>query len=204
MSRRVLLVAVAAVAVACTGTDATPEVAGSVLPPVVSPTPSPEPTPMPTPTPTATPTPAPSPDASPTTQAPGGERAQALGVSLVLPAGWSAVPDEPNRWAGDEGFVQIDAATGAPADVVCADQADHPLAPYGVSPTVEAVTIAGVQGCLVLPSDDQPEEMEDQAMAAFPLPTPVSQDGATYDIGVIYASTDHLRDLVATVDFVDG
>ena len=162
------------------------------------------------PTPTGSPTAAPSATATPTGAATDtATTVDAYQVALVLPDGWSRTEDNPARFTGPDGYVELDALANADsAHAGCEQLAHHALQPYGSDPAIEDRSVDGQDACVLRPSDDQPSEMHGEAAAVVMYPTPVTIDGdspgepsQTYDALVVYADGPHLDALVDTLRF---
>jgi len=126
------------------------------------------------------------------------------GVSLYYPATWEIIPGyDGARLGGEDGFLQLDAARAADADIdAVADQAaHHPLVPYGSAPTIAHLVVAGQPARLILPSADQAPEMAGQAQLIVAYPEPWEIDGQEYAFLIIYADVGHLRAIAATLAF---
>ncbi len=87
---------------------------------------------------------------------------ETFGVNFQYPASWHKVNDE--RYEGDDGFFQISALFGADSiDKVCHDEAFQKLMPYGSAPRIIKSQNPYEQSCTILPSADQPADMNGQA-----------------------------------------
>ncbi len=206
---------------ACSGSSpataspsATPTVAPSATttptaatPTAVAPTAS-APTPARTPAPTAapsTPTPA-------TGGATGGMLARGVyanslfRVEFRYPPTWTVEAGYDQRWSGPDGFVQVLAFDGSGMTVQQAAEliASHHLQPYGSHPTIEPITVDGVEGRLILPSADQAPEMKNAASVIVAPPSPIVLDTGTYHYLQIDADVAHIRDIAASAQFITG
>ena len=126
------------------------------------------------------------------------------GVAIVVPDGWERVEDDPG-WEGDDGFVKLDAVTSGAgsAEDACTAMAEHGLEPYGSTPTIETLVIDGQEACLVLPSDDQAPELEDQAAIVARYPQAREISGETYAFVALYVDEPHVREIAGTLRFID-
>ena len=125
------------------------------------------------------------------------------GVAFAVPGDWERGDDDP-RWSGDDGFVQLDAVTDGAGDAedTCAAMAEHGLEPYGSSPTIETLVIDEQEACLVLPSDDQAPELEDQAAIVARYPQAREISGETYTYVALYVDEPHVRHIAASLRFI--
>lgn len=123
------------------------------------------------------------------------------GVKVSIPAAWKPAPDREGRYQGTDGFAQIELSQRADssAEAACRDQAGHKLQPYGSKPTIETLTVNGQPACLVLPSQDQREDMGNEAVVIVRLPRPQTLGGQTYGFAVLYADASSIRQIAETV-----
>jgi len=86
-------------------------------------------------------------------------------ISLKYPSYWEANPNYIERYEGKDGFFQVGAIDGEnmSIDEVAKNDTFHKLNPYGSDPKIINRMIDGQEARLILPSDDQPEEMKNQA-----------------------------------------
>ncbi|MBC8448824.1 MAG: hypothetical protein H8D78_13835 [Chloroflexi bacterium] len=127
-----------------------------------------------------------------------------FGVALQHPAGWQPVAGYDERYGGADGFFQLAAFSGEgwTLDEVCDLEAHHKLQPYGSSPAVERLPGFGQDGCLILPSADQPADMQGQAALIVPYPQPVPIGGDCYLYFILRADQNHIRPIAWTFRFV--
>ncbi len=124
-----------------------------------------------------------------------------FGASLQYPSAWQPVAGNERRFAGADGFFQVDAISGngLTIDDVADSEAHHKLQPYGSEPTIEKWLAAGREARLILPSADQPKEMNRQAGLIVELPKPIEMGGQRYDYLVLWADLDHIREIAGTL-----
>jgi murein DD-endopeptidase MepM/ murein hydrolase activator NlpD len=123
-------------------------------------------------------------------------------VAFDYPANWRSESGEGGRrFAGDDGFVQLDAVSSAhDLGEVAQEQAEHSLLPYGSQPTIEEMVLSdGRQARLILPSADQSPSMEQQALLLVPYADPVVIGGQAYNFMAMAADVDHIRGLAASL-----
>jgi TolB protein len=127
-----------------------------------------------------------------------------LKVSLNYPANWKANSNYKDRYEGDNGFFQVGAITGGDLtiDEVAKLDAFHKLNPYGTKPQIEAITIQGQRGRLVLPSDDQGEEMDNQSSVIVKYPKPVKVGNTVYNYFILWADKDHIVEISKSIIFI--
>ncbi len=129
----------------------------------------------------------------------------AYGVSLRYPADWASVAGYDERFAGEDGFVQLGAVGGAGLSLaeICALEYDHVLQPYGSKPSVQTLSVSDREACLVRPSADQPREMERQAVVLLAYSEPRAIGGGSYQYLVLWADTDHILQIAASLELLE-
>lgn len=125
-------------------------------------------------------------------------------ISLEYPSSWK--PNKaymPEKFEGSDGFFLIAAVAGVDSiDEVAGWDAYHKLKPYGSEPTIEKMTIAGQDARLILPSQDQPPEMNGQAGLIVRYPSPVTINNQVYRYFVLWADKDHIKSIGETIKFI--
>jgi hypothetical protein len=125
----------------------------------------------------------------------------AFAISLQYPADWQPVPGYGSpetgeiRFAGINGFFQIGAMDADSIDQAAAAEAGHRLQPYGSQPTIEILQIQDQEARLILPSDNQPTGMQNQAALIIRYP-----QVATI---VWWADWPHIRTIAETLRFTN-
>ncbi len=124
-------------------------------------------------------------------------------VSLQYPAGWQPLPGYEERYSGTEGFFALSAINGEglTMDEICQLESEHHLRPYGTQPTIERLQVQGQKARLIWPSEDQAENMRDQAALIIQHPRPVEISGHVYRYFVLWADKDHMQQLANTLKF---
>jgi hypothetical protein len=127
---------------------------------------------------------------------------EAYPLTLEHPAAWQQVAGDPvPSFEGADGFLTIDGIAAADSvDEVCRAQAGHELQPFGTSPTIDALTVAGQEGCLILPSADQPADMRGAARVVVRLPFELFSVG--YNFLVLDADAAHIGSIASSVRFL--
>lgn len=127
------------------------------------------------------------------------------GVNLEYPADWQPTPGyNYDRYNGESGFFGL-SATGddkSTIETLTRNEVEHKLRPYGLSPKTEALTIAGEPAMLILPSIDQDPAMKHQAELIVKYPKPVTVGSQVYYYFVLWADTDHIRDMAKSLSFL--
>jgi len=125
----------------------------------------------------------------------------AFGIAVQLPPDWLPQDGYERRYAGSDGFFQLSAISGEglTIDEVTDNEAQHKLQPYGSAPTIESLLVQGREARLILPSADQPAQMEGQAGLVIKALQPVEIWGFGYNYLILWADQEHIRDIAATV-----
>ena len=128
-----------------------------------------------------------------------------FGISLEHPVGWGLQASQGTKYAGEDGFFQLSAISGAGAslDQVAEGEAYHRLQPYGSTPTTEVIQVQGHDARLIWPSADQPQPMQGQAALVVALPWLLEVSGARYDFLVLWADQSHIRQLAKTLRLIE-
>jgi TolB protein len=128
----------------------------------------------------------------------------AFRVRLNYPNHWEPDPDYYLRFSGPDGFVSINAQESEGGIDGAADAiAHHKLAPYGVDPQVEVITLGGADGRVIRPSEDQHPDLRGQVALVLERTPPLTVDGETYSYLVIEADGDHFERIVKSVELLD-
>ena len=145
----------------------------------------------------------------------------AFGVSFLYPEDWGAYVDEegltsvfdgvPLRLAGQDGYLGIDAfGVGIEDDIILENllvqligDIEDPAArhPYGSRPTVKSTVIDGVEALVVLPSSDQPEEANNEALFIGRYPDERRIGDNSFRFFILYAHKNHLENILRTLSF---
>lgn len=124
-----------------------------------------------------------------------------LGVALEYPSSWKGEKSG-ERYIGRNGFFGVDAVSASEetsVETIARNVANHKLRPYGTSPHIIPLSIAGQDARLIYPSDDQ-EQKAGVLIASYPRPITVGD--TTYSFFVLYADVDHLQSLAESVTFL--
>jgi predicted small lipoprotein YifL len=124
-------------------------------------------------------------------------------ISLQMPPDWGAVQGYDDRYGGSNGFFQVAGIGGAglSLDEVCDSEAHHVLQPYGSQPLIEQTQVDGQAACLILPSPDQPADMQNQSAIIVAYPQPRQISGQEYNFLVLWADQEHIGDIAHTLRF---
>ena len=133
----------------------------------------------------------------------------AYGVYLEFPRDWRLRPGYgdvagiPESYGGPDGFFSLGAsgAEGLTSEEVARGLASHKLKPYGERPRLEKTAVSGREGCFVFPSPELGAGAG--ACCVVPYPRPVAIMGEKYHYFILYADAKHIRDLAASLRFID-
>ena len=122
-------------------------------------------------------------------------------VNFQYPANWERVNDE--RYEGSDGFFQISAILGSEnIEEVCHDEAFQESMPYGSAPQIINSSSAYVEACTILPSDDQPLDMKEQAAYIVQYPSPTTIGDQMYNYLILWADKNHIKGIYSTMQFL--
>jgi len=122
-------------------------------------------------------------------------------VTFSYPASWRQVT--PERYEGIDGFFQIGAIYAETSiDQVCHNEASHPLMPYGSKPQIHQLEVQNEEACLILPSKDQPKEMNNQAAFIISYPTPITINDTIYNYFIIYVDQVNIKEIISSFQFI--
>lgn len=126
---------------------------------------------------------------------------EAFDVNFQYPASWKRINDE--RYVGDDGFFQISAIFGSEnINDICHDEAFGELKPYGSTPKIIPLENQYIEACTILPSADQPAEMNGQAAYIVKYPDPIQLNGNTYNYFILWADKNHIDRISSTLLFL--
>jgi len=107
------------------------------------------------------------------------------------------------RFAAINGFFQIGAMDSDSIDLAAEAEAEHRLQPYGSQPIIETLQIQEQDARLIIPSDDQPTGLQNQAALIIRYPQPVNVLGTPCRYFVLYADSPHIRTIAQTLVFTN-
>lgn len=127
-------------------------------------------------------------------------------ITLKYPSDWKLNPLYSERYEGKEGFFQVGAIDGQnlPIDTVADNDAFHQLRPYGSAPKITKLKIQEQEARLILPSEDQPKEMKNQAGLIIKYPKPVKIGNTNYYYFELWADKAHIEQIGKTITFSDN
>ncbi|MCM1989857.1 peptidase M56 [Oceanirhabdus seepicola] len=125
-------------------------------------------------------------------------------MSLKYPAEWKLNPEYFNKYSGTDGFFQISASSGKnlSIDDIVKFDVNHLSKPYGTNPNIKKFKIQGVDARLIIPSNDQASEMNNQAALIVTYPKPIVINDTTYSYFVLWADKNHIVEISKTLKFI--
>lgn len=126
------------------------------------------------------------------------------GISLQYDSTWERDDRYMDRFGGENGFFQINAFDGEAMDIdqVANHQVSHQLVPYGSNPTITALNIDGQEARLIIPSEDQEKEFDNQAELIVTYPKPKKIRSEEYYYFILYADKYNIENIAKTIEFI--
>lgn len=142
------------------------------------------------------------------------------GQAIYIPKQWNTYISEafkielryPIRWAkvsnafyeGLDGFFKVSAVnSNKDLEAICEAEAYHKLKPYGSQPQISRITILDQQACLIMPSSDQPKDMNGQAALLLKYPTPIHINNAEYSHLMLWTDSNHIKEIIASLVLIN-
>jgi hypothetical protein len=127
-----------------------------------------------------------------------------LRVSLDYPSYWLRQSSSlfNDRYAGTDGFFTASAKAATNLNAAVSSEAYHVLQPYGSSPTIESLTVAGQPARLILPSGDQHTGMRQQAALVMQYDQPLYVGSDSYGFFILRASQPFIRQMVESLSLL--
>jgi len=130
-------------------------------------------------------------------------------VSFSYPSSWKAdssyklIGSIYTAYKGSDGFFSVNAAgnDGLFLDDMVRNEINKPNFIYGSSPSIKNLQIDGQEARIILPSIDQPKELNNQAVLIINYPRPLSISGMNYSLFVLYADKEHIEKIANTLKF---
>jgi hypothetical protein len=126
-----------------------------------------------------------------------------LGITLRYPAAWQSGASTDYLFSGEDGFFNVTrsmnqdqtAKEACEAEQV-ANEKNHA---YGQHPTLRLLTIDDQPACMLMPSEDQPEQARGLTLLIVQYPT---QTGKPQGLLQLWADQQHIRDLGGSLQFI--
>lgn len=135
----------------------------------------------------------------------------AFGVSFKYPEHWAVDPqggafqEVPLRFVGGDGYFGIDALAASSTttfdDLLNQIVIQNPKTPYGTRPIIKSTVIDGFEARVVLPSEDQPKEANNEALFVARYPDELKIGDNLYRFFILYSHKDFLEDILRTLHF---
>lgn len=128
-------------------------------------------------------------------------KSQLYRVSFNYP--WEWVKVEEDYYEGPRGFFIISAINSIlPLTDVCQEEVHHDLKPYGSNPTVKELKIDGQEACIIIPSEDQPKEMDNQAAIIAKYPKPIKIKDMEYNYVIVWVEKNYVQMVANSLKFI--
>ncbi|ADL50630.1 hypothetical protein [Clostridium cellulovorans] len=125
-------------------------------------------------------------------------------ISLEYNGEWKVNPNYIEKYEGKDGFFQISAyaGKGIEIDEIAQSEASHKLRPYGNSFKITKLSIQGQEARLIMPSNDQSQEFNNQAELIVKYPKEININGNTYNYFILWADKYNIQEISRTLKFV--
>lgn len=125
-------------------------------------------------------------------------------VSLQYNRNWKFNPIYIERYEGEDGFFQISAYTGQSLKIedIVQIEVNHALKPYGSNPEITKLNIQGQEARLIMPSNDQHPELNNQAELIVKYPKPIKINENTYYYFILWADKYNIQEIYKTLRFI--
>lgn len=123
-------------------------------------------------------------------------------IRFLHPSTWQRISEE--RYEGSDGFFHVTLAAGENASLenICWGEAYGRTRPYGSQPSVQREFIQGHDARIILPSDDQPVSMNEQAALILRTPSRIELAGQIYHYLLILVSKSFVHEIAQTMEFL--
>ncbi|MGB7605153.1 MAG: LysM domain-containing protein [Lutisporaceae bacterium] len=123
-------------------------------------------------------------------------------IEFKYPIRWAKIND--SFYEGLDGFFKVLALNSdATLEDICETEAYHKLKPYGSLPEILKITILDRQACLIIPSSDQPKEMNGQAAMVIQYLVPILINNAEYNHLMLWTDSLHIKDIIESLILKD-
>ncbi len=125
-------------------------------------------------------------------------------VSLKYNINWKLNPNYIERYEGEDGFFQISAYAGRSfkIDEIVQIEVNHVLKPYGSNPKIIKLNIQGQEARLIMPSNDQHTELNNQAELIVEYPKPIKINENNYYYFILWADKYNIQEIYKTLRFI--
>lgn len=121
-------------------------------------------------------------------------------ISFMYPSNWSRVTDE--HYEGRDGYFIISgiSANGTIEDV-CNNEIRHRVNPYGSNPKIISLDIENQEANLILPSEDQREDLKNEAALVIKYPNNITLANKDYNYFILWCDRSYIRTIGSTIKF---
>ncbi len=125
-------------------------------------------------------------------------------VSLKYNKNWKLNPNYIERYEGEDGFFQISAYAGQSLKIeeIVQIEVNHVLKPYGSKPEITKLNIQGQEARLIIPSNDQNSDLNNQAELIVEYPKPIKINENTYYYFILWADKYNIQEIYKTFRFI--
>lgn len=119
---------------------------------------------------------------------------KAYKLSFKYPPLWGKINNL--HYVGIDGFFRISIfKSDKDLEDICKAEAYHKLQPYGSNPDIAPDTAAGLDACLIIPSEDQPLDMKNQVALVLKYPKGLEVEREVYSHLILWTDIKHLHDI---------
>lgn len=129
-------------------------------------------------------------------------RSEVYKIEFKYPVRWAKI--DAAFYEGLDGFFKISAIQSDKSlEEIGEMEAHHKLKPYGTHPGILKIEAACKPACLILPSTDQPNEMNNQSALLLKYSAPIYISNKAYNHLVLWADSQHIKDIIETLILLD-
>ena len=129
-------------------------------------------------------------------------KSQSYKVSFDYPSEWEKIMDD--YFKGDNGFFVVSTINSdLPLDEVSRKETKQALNPYGDNPSIKEFKIQGQDASLIMPSNDQAKEMDNQAGLIVKYPESAQTNDIESDYAIIWADKNYIERIKDTLEFLE-
>jgi len=131
-------------------------------------------------------------------------------VTFEYPKDWKAQESEyiiagkTTRYEGEDGFFQVGIVSGLDKTIesISDNEANQISNQYGSYPEIKKLNIRMKEFVFILPSSDQPPEMNRQACFIVKYPSRITIGGDEYDYFILWADKDSIEKMAESFNFI--
>jgi len=131
-------------------------------------------------------------------------------VTFEYPKDWKALEGEyiisgkTSRYEGEDGFFQVGVISESDETIysIADNEANQISNPYGSYPEIKKLNIMMKEFVFIIPSLDQPPEMNKQACFIVKYPNRIAIGGDEYDYFILWADKDNIEKMAESFNFI--